>query len=77
MIDHHLQIFSYYFFLINYFIGGVTRRICSFLIFALALLPHLIRGQETMPTTDDEGSIQRLNYGVLFQKQPDLYLDFG
>ena len=46
-----------------------------FLVFALATLPlRIVRGQETEYTIENEGSIQRLNYGVIFQKQPPLDL---
>ena len=39
-----------------------------FLVFALATLPlRIVRGQETEYTIENEGSIQRLNYGVIFQ----------
>ena len=45
------------------------------MVFALATLPiSCVRGQETAPIGENEGSIQRLNYGVMFQNQPPLYL---
>lgn len=44
-------------------------------VFALTTLPiPLVRGQETTPIGENEGSIGRLNYGVTFQKQPPLYM---
>lgn len=43
--------------------------IVFFLVSALATLPiHIVRGHETVYTIDNEGSVQRLNYGVIFSE---------
>ncbi|XP_063415636.1 uncharacterized protein LOC134697349 isoform X2 [Mytilus trossulus] len=56
--------------------GNVTSRFSLMLMFiVMVILPlSIVGGHMTVQASNAEEDIHRLNYGVLFQKQPSLYL---